>query len=226
MGSSTENSAFGPTRNPWDIDAGPGWLVRRKRRGGRCRAGAALRSAPTPAARSASPRRCAGSSGSSRPTASVSRYGLIAFASSLDQIGPFATTVADAALGLEVVAGHDPMDSTSLERPAPRPARLARRGRLGAADRARRRLLVGRLARVRRRGRRRRRGAGGRRSRGGPGLDPRVAARAARLLPHRARRGVLEPGPLRRRPLRPAGRRAGRRDDERQARVGGASDPR
>ena len=50
----------------------------------------------------------------------VSRYGLIAFASSLDQIGPFATTVADAALGLEVIAGHDPMDSTSLDRPAPR----------------------------------------------------------------------------------------------------------
>ena len=52
----------------------------------------------------------------------VSRYGLIAFASSLDQIGPFATTVADAALGLEVIAGHDPMDSTSLD--GPRPALL------------------------------------------------------------------------------------------------------
>jgi aspartyl-tRNA(Asn)/glutamyl-tRNA(Gln) amidotransferase subunit A len=49
----------------------------------------------------------------------VSRYGLIAFASSLDQIGPFTTTVADAALALEVIAGHDPMDSTSLDRPAP-----------------------------------------------------------------------------------------------------------
>jgi aspartyl-tRNA(Asn)/glutamyl-tRNA(Gln) amidotransferase subunit A len=49
----------------------------------------------------------------------VSRYGLIAFASSLDQIGPFATTVADAALLLEVIAGHDPMDSTSIAQPAP-----------------------------------------------------------------------------------------------------------
>jgi aspartyl-tRNA(Asn)/glutamyl-tRNA(Gln) amidotransferase subunit A len=49
----------------------------------------------------------------------VSRYGLVAFASSLDQIGPFATTVADAALLLEVIAGHDPMDSTSIDRPAP-----------------------------------------------------------------------------------------------------------
>jgi aspartyl-tRNA(Asn)/glutamyl-tRNA(Gln) amidotransferase subunit A len=49
----------------------------------------------------------------------VSRYGLIAFASSLDQIGPFATTVADAAALLEVIAGHDPMDSTSLQEPAP-----------------------------------------------------------------------------------------------------------
>jgi aspartyl-tRNA(Asn)/glutamyl-tRNA(Gln) amidotransferase subunit A len=49
----------------------------------------------------------------------VSRYGLVAFASSLDQIGPFATTVADAALLLEAVAGHDPLDSTSIDRPAP-----------------------------------------------------------------------------------------------------------
>src|ERR1035438_928161 len=49
----------------------------------------------------------------------VSRYGLIAFASSLDQIGPFTTTVADAALALEVIAGHDEMDSTSPDRPAP-----------------------------------------------------------------------------------------------------------
>jgi aspartyl-tRNA(Asn)/glutamyl-tRNA(Gln) amidotransferase subunit A len=49
----------------------------------------------------------------------VSRYGLIAFASSLDQIGPFATTVADAALLLEAIAGHDPMDSTSIDRAAP-----------------------------------------------------------------------------------------------------------
>ena len=55
----------------------------------------------------------------------VSRYGLIAFASSLDQIGPFATTVADAALLLDVIAGHDPMDSTSLERTCrPPPSRL------------------------------------------------------------------------------------------------------
>ena len=49
----------------------------------------------------------------------VSRYGLVAFASSLDQIGPFAPTVADAALALEVLAGHDPMDTTSIPQPAP-----------------------------------------------------------------------------------------------------------
>ena len=49
----------------------------------------------------------------------VSRYGLVAFASSLDQIGPFATTVADAALLLEVIGGHDPLDSTSIPEPVP-----------------------------------------------------------------------------------------------------------
>ena len=57
-----------------------------------------------------------------KPTyGTVSRYGLVAFASSLDQIGPFATTVADAALLLEVIGGHDPCDSTSLEPARPRP---------------------------------------------------------------------------------------------------------
>ena len=73
-------------------------------------------SAATPAGRSASRPRCAAWSASSRRTACVSRYGLVAFASSLDQIGPFTRTVADAALVTEVIGGHDPADSTSIPR--------------------------------------------------------------------------------------------------------------
>ena len=97
----------------------------------------------------------------------VSRYGLIAFASSLDQIGPFATTVADAALGLEVVAGHDPMDSTSLDLPAP--SLLASLGdgvsglRVGIVED----FLSDVAPECARRCRRRRRGTGSRRGKGG-----------------------------------------------------------
>ncbi len=106
MGSSTENSAFFPTRNPWDLDARA-----RRLSGGSAAAVAAdlarARSAPTPAARSASRPPSAASSGSSRPMAAYALR-LIAFASSLDQVGPFARRRADAALLLEAIAGHDP----------------------------------------------------------------------------------------------------------------------
>ena len=126
MGSSTEHSAFGPTHNPWDLDRIPGGS------GGGSAAAVAAFEAPIAVGTDTGgsirqPAAVTGTVGVKPTYGGVSRYGLVALASSLDQAGPCARTVLDAALLHETIAGHDPLDSTSIDAPVPSVVEAARR---------------------------------------------------------------------------------------------------
>ncbi|MDN5762612.1 MAG: Asp-tRNA(Asn)/Glu-tRNA(Gln) amidotransferase subunit GatA [Microlunatus sp.] len=127
MGSSTENSAYGPTHNPWDTDRIPGGS------GGGSAAALAAFEAPLAIGSDTGgsirqPASVTGTVGVKPTYGGTSRYGLVAMASSLDQPGPCARTVLDTALLHEVIAGHDPLDSTSIDAPVPPVVEAARSG--------------------------------------------------------------------------------------------------
>ncbi|BBY88150.1 Asp-tRNA(Asn)/Glu-tRNA(Gln) amidotransferase subunit GatA [Mycolicibacterium tokaiense] len=130
MGSSTENSAFGPTRNPWDTDRVPGGS------GGGSAAALAAFQAPLAIGTDTGgsirqPAALTATVGVKPTYGTVSRYGLVACASSLDQGGPCARTVLDTALLHSVIAGHDPRDSTSVDAAVPDVVAAARAGATG-----------------------------------------------------------------------------------------------
>ena len=127
MGSSTQNSAYGPTANPWDTSRVPGGS------GGGSAAAVAAFEAPLAIGTDTGgsirqPAAVTGTVGVKPTYGGVSRYGLVAFSSSLDQAGPAARTVLDSALLHAVIAGHDPRDSTSIDAPVPDVVAAARAG--------------------------------------------------------------------------------------------------
>jgi aspartyl-tRNA(Asn)/glutamyl-tRNA(Gln) amidotransferase subunit A len=130
MGSSTEHSAYGPTHNPWDLDRIPGGS------GGGSAAAVAAFEAPLAIGTDTGgsirqPGAVTGTVGVKPTYGGVSRYGLVALANSLDQAGPVTRTVLDSALLHEVIGGHDPLDSTSIDQPLPSLVDAARQGARG-----------------------------------------------------------------------------------------------
>jgi aspartyl-tRNA(Asn)/glutamyl-tRNA(Gln) amidotransferase subunit A len=127
MGSSTEHSAYGPTHNPWDLTRIPGGS------GGGSAAAVAAFEAPLALGTDTGgsirqPGAVTGTVGVKPTYGGVSRYGLVAMANSLDQVGPVTRTVLDSALLHELIGGHDPRDSTSIDQPLPGLVAAARRG--------------------------------------------------------------------------------------------------
>jgi aspartyl-tRNA(Asn)/glutamyl-tRNA(Gln) amidotransferase subunit A len=130
MGSSTEHSAYGPTHNPWDLDRIPGGS------GGGSAAAVASYQAPLALGTDTGgsirqPGAVTGTVGVKPTYGGVSRYGLVALANSLDQVGPVTRTVLDSALLHELVGGHDPRDSTSIDQPLPDLVAAAEQGATG-----------------------------------------------------------------------------------------------
>ena len=130
MGSSTEHSAYGPTHNPWDLDRIPGGS------GGGSAAAVASFEAPLAIGTDTGgsirqPGAVTGTVGVKPTYGGVSRYGLVALANSLDQAGPVTRTVLDSALLHEIIGGHDPRDSTSVDQPLPALVEAARQGAAG-----------------------------------------------------------------------------------------------
>jgi len=130
MGSSTEHSAYGPTHNPWDLTRIPGGS------GGGSAAAVAAFEAPLALGTDTGgsirqPGAVTGTVGVKPTYGGVSRYGLVAMANSLDQVGPVTRTVLDSALLHELIGGHDPLDSTSIDQPLPGLVEAARQGAAG-----------------------------------------------------------------------------------------------
>ena len=192
MGSSTEHSAFGTTHNPWDVTRVPGGS------GGGSAAALAAFEAPLAIGTDTGgsirqPAAFTGTVGVKPTYGGVSRYGLIACASSLDQGGPCARTVLDAALLHEIIGGYDPLDSTSIDAPVPAVVAAARAGAAGDDVRA------ARSASCKRAGRRglpaRRAGAFLRRSRCGSWRSSASSSVEVRLPALRVRAGRVLPDP-------------------------------